>query len=88
MKKVFAQEDRLANQRGTWQNWIYRKVPTPIDYIGLPGTGYNLGALARSWSGKPQLDYDFGRMSFYSSHALGQLTGVQALEDRHPHVVD
>lgn len=62
IKAFFDRENQVANQRGTWQNWVYRKIPTPIDYLGIPGTNYNLGSLARRWDGKPQLDYDAGQL--------------------------
>jgi hypothetical protein len=82
METLFAEEDRLANQSDTWQNLIYRKVPTPVDFMGIPGTGLNLGSLARKMANKPQLDYDFGRIGFSAASSLGRLTGGRpALED-------
>lgn len=82
MKALFAEEDRLANQSDTWQNLIYRKIPTPADFIGIPGTGLNLGSFARKMANKPQLDYDFGRIGFSAASSLGRLTsGTPALED-------
>lgn len=88
IKEFFDKEDRVDNQRGTWQNWVYRNVPMPIDFLGLPGTKYNLGSVARRWGGKPQLDYDAGQLYFGTSQ--GQIAGYQpnlAL-DNPPRLVD
>lgn len=72
IKNLFDKENLVANQKGTWQNWVYRTIPTPIDYLGIPGTKYNLGAMARRWDGKPQLDYDVGQL-FNSGGNLSQI---------------
>ena len=54
------EENRVANEQGTWQNWVWTHVPQPIDFVGIHGTPYNLGSAARRWDGKPQLGYDVG----------------------------
>ena len=88
LQDVFAEEDRVANQKGTMQNWLYRNVPRPADFIGIPGTPLNLGALTRKWAGKPQLDFDVGRLSYYTAQSLGRLADIPAIGDVNPIPVD
>ena len=72
--------NRVANQQGTWQNWVWTHIPQPMDFVGIAGTPYNLGSVARKWGGKPQLAYDVGQFMFDrggSNTSLEQLEGTQ-----------
>lgn len=88
LKGLFDKENLVANQKGTWQNWVYRNVPRPIDFLGLPGTKYNLGSMVRRWGGKPQLDYDAGQLYFGASQS--QIADYQSnlALDNPPRLVD
>lgn len=82
MQAMADEENRIANQQGTWQNWAWTHIPQPVDFVGIAGTPYNLGSVARKWSGKPQLGYDVGQFMFDrggSNLSLEQLEGTQRL---------
>jgi len=86
LETMMDEESRVANEKGTWQNWAWTHIPQPVDFVGIHGTPYNLGSAVRKWSGKPQLGYDASQFTFGGGgqSAFEQLEGVPL----HPAIQD